>query len=326
MQWHLKNTYPDEDIRLSNLQYFFKENAYTATASLYNETDAPQDFEIKYMNGHVTDDYFETYLEDVPNEYRLSRQITDELSRLLKVNHIDFSTIQSNLQLKQKMYENITFNKETFDQPLSLTFTLVTADKQSYEVFAAWCETIRCLLISEGYRLDSLYFNSSPHWEENSLILYLSSEELDRPIKAIENYKHFTDLGTTHKLSDTDYNLTPYNDYYENKGLSNYLEASLDLPSNTPLYVTAQDTSLGNLKLEIYWTGKRISVDSYADTTMKLFHQLMTENLLDGYFFQSITFKYGWGTKTQSYEYTIYPENVDIQNSDMIIDTLLDTK
>ena len=323
MQWHLKNTYPDEDIRLSNVQYFFKTRTYTADASLYNETDASQIFEIKYTNGHVTDNYFETYLEDLPNEYRINKQIRSELITLLQNNNVAFSCIESNLKLKQKIYDHIDFDKSSFDQPLSLTFTLLTDQKQNNKAFSKWCEAIRQLLISNGYTIHSLCFKSSPHWDDNSLVLFLSDKELTYPIEDLASYKHFTDLGTINNVIDSERNPVVTNDYYDNYKLSTYLESELTLASSEPLYVTASTNSLGQLKLLVLWTGKRISVDSYAQLSMTLFDQLINKHLLNGYVFQSITFKYCWGTESQSYEYTIYPENRDEQTSERIVSTLL---
>lgn len=323
MQKYLRATYPDESISLSHTYYQHKTGTYTSTASLYDEAEALQTFHVYLCRGKVSDDYVPTYLEDEPNEYRLNAQIEEELCILLSDHSIPFYDVQSSLLLEKGDYDQIGFDKEHFDKPLELTFILFTEDKQSPEAFGNWCESIRSLLIDEGYFIDHLCFQSSPHWDENSLELYLSGKSLTKPIKDVLSYKGYKDIGAKNGLSPSDHNIELYNNYYKDPELDERLTTALS-PELSPLYINAISSSLGNAEIDIVWTGKRISVDAFAEQVMSIFNMINREDLLSGYFFQAINFKYTWGTSAESYEYTIYPENEEDQDQNLIIETLLE--
>ena len=324
MQKYLRANYPDESISLSHTYYHPKTGTYTSTASLYDEAEALQTFHVYLTHGQVSDDYVTTYLEDEPNEYRLNAQIEEELCTLLSEHNIPFYDVQSSLLLEKGYYDQIDFDKTYFDKPLALTLILFTEDKQSPQAFGRWCESIRKLLIDEGYSIDHLCFQSSPHWEENSLELYLSGKSLTKPIKDILTYKGYKDIGAKNGLSPSDHNIELCNNYYKDPALNARLISALS-PEFSPLYITATSSSLGDAEVDIIWTGKRISVDTFAEKVMRIFNRINSEDLLLEHSFQAINFKYTWGTPAESYEYTIYPENEEDQDEDLIIETLLET-
>lgn len=323
MQKYLKATYPNETISLSHTYYQHKTGKYTSTASLYDEAEALQSFHVYLTNGKISDDYVPIYLEDEPNEYRLNAQIEEELCTLLSDHAIHYNDVQSNLLLEKGNYDQINFDKGDFNKPLALTFILFTKDKQTPEDFGRWCESIRSLLIDEGYCIDHLCFQSSPHWEENSLELYLSGKSLTKPIKNVLRYKGYKDIGAKNGLSPSDHNIELYNNYYKDPELQERFVTALT-PEFAPIYVKAVSSSLGKAELDITLTGKRISIDSFAAKVMTIFNKINSEDLLSGHSFQAITFKYSWGTSAESYEYTIYPENEEELTESVIIETLLD--
>lgn len=325
MQHYISKTYPDATIKLNNAHYNRKGSYYSTKARLFTEETA-NPFTLYYRKGNVWDDYFTLYLEDEPNEYRINAEIHSAVGNLLKDAHIPYQHISSELKLIQGASRVIHFNPSTFDQDFSLKIYNLTDTKQDYEAFSSWCETIRNLLISNGYHLADLTLESDPHSMYDRLSLTLSQEELLLPIEDVSKFKHFTDYS---KLNESN-EIIPSTeigyekiDFYYNEALSSEITSLLQDKNLGDIYVEAYLNDANELDLSIYMFGPRVSIDHFAQNTSLIMECLKTYRLFEKYKVVPLLMKYGWGTSSQSYSYTLYDDQIIDYSPEYVIQYLL---
>ena len=325
MRDYLEENYPDMTANLGTAQYSFKDGCYHSTARLYTE-EFTHTFDIYYGGNNVWDDYFVSYLEDVPNEYRLGEEISEEISSLLTDYDIPFLSVTCHLQIEKGIYDGIPYNKNTFKEPLHLNIYTLTDIKQTPEAFATWCEQIRLLLISKGYNIKSIIFESDPHFMANRLSLSLENDELYIPIENITSYKGFFDYGKANHIDATmtseEIGYTKVDFYYDrilSKKLTNIVRS---LGFDTA-YVKASVNEINELDLSTYYSGKRISIDTFASNYMLIVDAFKEAQVFNTYTIMPLTIQYGWGTTSESYFYDVYDEQLNTLSSDIIIQTLL---
>ena len=328
MKNYLEETYPDMTANLSSADYNHKGSYYDSSARFYTE-ETTHTFNVYYRSGKVWDDYFTSYLEDLPNEYRLSEEISEEIGALLMDYDIPFLSVSCHLQIEKGLYDNVSYNKETFKEPLSLNIYTLTDIKQTPYEFASWCEQIRLLLVSNSYNINDILFESDPNLMANRLSLSLENDELNAPIENITFYKGFFDYGKTNHIDATmtaqEIGYTKVDFYYDSmlsKELTNTVR-SLGLEA---AYVKASVNSEKELDLSICYFGKRISTDAFAEEFMLIVDTLNKEKIFDIYTIMPLSIQYGWGTSREVYNYSVYDEHLDTLSSDTIVQTLLSEK
>lgn len=328
MKNYLEETYPDMTANLSSADYNYKGSYYDSSARFYTE-ETTHTFNVYYRSGKVWDDYFTSYLEDLPNEYHLSEEISEEIGTLLTDYDIPFLSVSCQLRIEKGLYDNVPYNKETFKEPLSLNIYTLTDIKQTPYEFASWCEQIRLLLVSNGYNISDILFESDPYFMANRLSLNLDKDELNTPLKNITSYKGFFDYGKANHIDATmtaqEIGYTKVDFYYDSmlsKELTNTIR-SLGLES---AYVKASVNSEKELDLSICYFGKRISTDTFAEEFMLIINTLNKEKIFDTYTIMPLSIQYGWGTSREVYSYSVYDEHLDTVSSDTIVQTLLSEK
>ncbi len=325
MRDYLEENYPDLTANLSAAEYNFKAAYYRSTARLYTE-EFTHTFNIFYRGGNVWDDYFTSYLEDIPNEYRLGKEISEEISTLLTAYDIPFLSVDCHLQIKKGLYDGTPYNKETFKEPLHLNIYTLTDVKQTPQEFATWCEQIRLLLISKGYNIKGILFESDPHFMANRLSLSLNNDELNMPIEDITSYEGFFDYG---KANDIDATMTSEEigytkvDFYYDRMLSKELTSIVRSLGLETAYVKASVNEIKEVDLSIYYFGKRISIDAFSDNYMLIVDAFKEAQVFNTYTIMPLSIQYGWGTSSESYHYALYNEQLDTLSIDTIIQTLL---
>jgi len=325
MRNYLEQTHPDMTANLSSAQYNFKDGNYGSTARFYTE-ETTHTFNIYYRGNNVWDDYFTSYLEDVPNEYRLGQEISEEIGNLLMDYDIPFLSIDCHLHIEKGLYDGISYNKETFTEPLHLNIYTLTDVKQTPQEFATWCEQIRLLLISKGYNIKGILFESDPHFMANRLSLNLEGDELNVPIEDITSYKGFFDYG---KANDLDATMTSEEigytkiDFYYDSMLSKELTSIVRSLGLATAHVKASVNEVKEVDLSVYYSGKRISIDAFAANYMLIVNAFKKAQVFNTYTIMPLSIQYGWGTSSESYYYDVYNEQLDTLSSDTIIQTLL---
>lgn len=324
MRHYLAASYPDAAAKLGSAHYNFKDGCYSTKARLMTD-DTAHPFTLYYKKGKVWDNYFELYLEDEPNEYRLSQDVSESIGSLLKEHHIPYHQITCSLELTQGVYNDYTFDQNC-DIPLSLNINNLTDTKQTYEEFTTWCEEIRSLLMAQGYSIHDLTLESDPHFMANRLAITLTAKDLDHTIEDVQAYKHFVDYGI---LNNFDEKMTSDQvghdkiDFYYDSELSSQITDALNKKGLDPVYVSASVNESKELDLSICYFGSRISIDRFAETTHQIIDCLSELNLFDSYKINPLFMKYGWGTSSQSYSYTLYDEQLSDYSEDHVIQTLL---
>lgn len=325
MKHYLEETYPDMATNLSTNRYNFKESYYTSSARFYTD-ETTHTFNVYYRRGRVWDDYFTSYLEDLPNEYRLEDEISKEISTLLTDFDIPFLSVNCHVRIEKGLYDGIPYNKLTFNEPLSLGIYTLTDVKQTPEDFAAWCEQIRLLLITEGYNIENITFDSDPHFMANRLSLTLDENEILIPIEDITSYKGFFDYGSANNIDATmtaqEIGYAKINFYYDSM-LSKELTSIIRSLGLETAYVKASVNEVNELDLSVYYSGKRISIDAFADNYMLIIDAFNKAQIFKTYTVMPLSIQYGWGTSSESYSYAVYNEQLDSLSSDTIIQTLL---
>ena len=324
MRHYLAVSYPNAAAKLGSAHYNFKNGCYSTKARLITD-DTAHPFTLYYRKGKVWDDYFSLYLEDEPNEYRLGKEVSDSIGALLEQHHIPYHQITCSLELTQGIYNDYVFDQNS-NLPLSLNIYNLTDTKQTYEEFSLWCEEIRSLLMSQGYSINDLTLESDPHFMANRLALTLTSKDFDKTIEDVKTYKHFTDYGIINyfdeKMTSAEVGYEKI-DFYYDKELSSHIAQSLQKRGLDNVYVTAQVNESNELDLSICYFGSRISIDHFAETTHLIMDCLNELHIFDQYKINPLFMKYGWGTSSQSYSYTIYNDQISDYTEDHVIQTLL---
>lgn len=325
MKDYLEETYPDMAANLSTNHYNFKEDYYTSSARFYSE-ETTHIFNVYYRGGNVWDDYFTSYLEDIPNAYRLGEEISEEISTLLTDYDIPFLSVNCHVRIQKGLYDGIPYNKATFNEPLNLSIYTLTDSKQNPKDFTAWCEQIRLLLVMEGYNIENITFDSDPHFMANRLSLTLDETEVLIPIEDITSYKGFFDYGSANNIDAT---MTAQDigyakiDFYYDSMLSKELTSIVRSLGLDTAYVKASVNEVNELDLSVYYSGKRISIDAFADNYMLIVDAFKDAQVFSTYTIMPLAIQYGWGTSNESYSYSVYNEQLDLLSSDTIIQTLL---
>lgn len=325
MKDYLGDNYPDMTANLSTAKYNYKSSYYGSTAMFYAE-ETTHTFNVYYRSGRVWDDYFTSYLEDIPNEYRLGEEISEEISTLLTDNDIPFLSVNCHVRIEKGLYDGVPYNKETFKEPLNLNIYTLTDVKQTPQEFTAWCEQIRLLLIFKGYNLKSILFESDPHFMANRLSLSVEDDELNTPIENITSYKGFFDYGNANNIDAT---MTAQEvgyakiDFYYDSMLSKELTSIIRSLGLESAYVKASVNEVNELDLSVYYSGTRISIDAFADSYMLIVDAFKDAQVFSTYTIMPLSIQYGWGTSSESYTYAIYNEQLATLSSNTIIQTLL---
>ena len=325
MRDYLEENYPDMTANLSTAHYNYKGSYYGSSAMFYAE-EATHTFNVYYRGGSVWDDYFTSYLEDIPNEYRLGEEISEEISTLLTDYDIPFLSVDCQVRIEKGLYDGVPYNKATFNEPLSLGIYTLTDIKQSPEEFATWCEQIRLLLTMEGYNIDNITFDSDPHLMANRLSLTLNKNEVLIPIEDITSYKGFFDYGSANNIDAT---MTAQEigyakiDFYYDSMLSKELTSMVRSLGLETAYVKASVNEVNELDLSVYYSGQRISIDAFADNYILIVDAFREAQIFNTYTVMPLSIQYGWGTSNESYSYAVYNEQLDLLSSNTIIQTLL---
>lgn len=325
MKHYLETMYPESAYKLATAHYNYKDGYYSTSAKLFTDETA-NPFTLFYRKGKVWDDYFSSYLEDEPTQYRLNEEVTHAIGLLLEQHHIPYNHITCSLEIAKGTYDNVHFSPETFEKPLDIGIYALTDIKQTNEEFTLWCEEIRRLLLNEGYLIDKLTLESDPHLMANRLALTLNEKELENPIEDVNSYKHFVDYGL---LNDFDETMTSAElgyekvDFYYDSTLSSQIKKILEANDIAPIYVNAELNDAKELNLSICCFGERISIDHFAEITQTIMSSLQENHIFDTYKVMPLLMKYGWGTPSQSYSYTLYDEQIADYNEEDVIQTLL---
>lgn len=325
MRDYLEENYPDMTANLSTAHYNYKGSYYGSSAMFYAE-EATHTFNVYYRGGSVWDDYFTSYLEDIPNEYRLGEEISEEISTLLTDYDIPFLSVDCQVRIEKGLYDGVPYNKATFNEPLSLGIYTLTDIKQSPEEFATWCEQIRLLLTIEGYNIENITFDSDPHLMANRLSLTLNENEVLIPIEDITSYKGFFDYGNANNIDAT---MTAQEigyakiDFYYDSMLSKELTSMVRSLGLETAYVKASVNEVNELDLSVYYSGQRISIDAFADNYILIVDAFREAQVFNTYTVMPLSIQYGWGTSNESYSYAVYNEQLDLLSSNTIIQTLL---
>ncbi|MGL4798973.1 MAG: zf-HC2 domain-containing protein, partial [Cellulosilyticaceae bacterium] len=163
MNAYLEVTYPDYEYALHDVSYNFKSGNYGADAYMYTG-EAPRPFSIRYGNGNVHDDYYTTYEEDMGTSLRLGKEAGEQIEALLTTTGIPFYTVDAYTSVPLGRYTDTPYSQTAVTEPLELTIYKYTDTKESIEDFSLWCETLRSFLVTSGYPLKTITFNSDPHF------------------------------------------------------------------------------------------------------------------------------------------------------------------
>ena len=223
MEDYLAHTYEGEDFSVHEPTYNAKFALYDANAYIHGYKN-PRPFTISYKNGRVWDDYFDRYLEDIETSRRLGHEAASQIKALLNQHAIPFSEVSVSLRVPQNTYNDISFDKTTIKEPLSLSITLLTDTKDSYEDFSKWCEAIRNLITIQDYNINSLTLDSDPYSMVNRLSLVLDGDEIYKPLQDISVLESFIDYGKLNHITDASQKDNSVKDnLYKNELLSNTL-------------------------------------------------------------------------------------------------------
>lgn len=323
MEDYLAHTYEGEDFSVHETTYNAKFALYDANAYIHGYKN-PRPFTISYKNGRVWDDYFDRYLEDIETSRRLGREAASQIKALLNQHAIPFSEVSVSLRVSQNTYNDISFDKTTIKEPLSLSITLLTDTKDSYEDFSKWCEAIRNLITIQDYNINSLTLDSDPYSMVNRLSLILDGDEIYKPIQDISVLESFIDYGKLNHITDASQKDNSVKDnLYKNELLSNTLITKLH-EMNLPIADVIIETSPNSSSITIEWFGERVCPYTFATTCITIRDLLVNEpELIQHLPIQSLDFSYYWGTMYDSYYAALYGEDIYTITTDKIVEDIL---
>ena len=331
MEKHLQANYPGVRTVVHDPDYGFKDHGYHADAYLYNDKGS-YPFTINYRNGRIWDNYFTLYEEDIATSNRLAKEATKELTDLLQAHSIDFNSIECHFShIGKGKYDTTPFSKATFTGLYTVSVYQLTDEKASYEAFSQWCESIRSLLVDEGYTMEALSMDSDPHFMSNRLSLEISGDELLEPIVDASLFKHFNDYGAMNG-----YNNLSKDEFLQRMAADDKFELSYNPLLSEALAEALQGTDLllkddvrvktSEEVAEIALTGygKRISIDRFIENIVSLRDFIVAHpELLANYQLENMSFSYYWGTSYEAYNYSLYADQLQNLSSEEMLETLL---
>lgn len=320
---YLETTYVGADISLHEPSYSFKSGSYHATAYMHGYDDI-RSFDIQYRHGDVWDNYFHLYLEDMATSKRLETEAKLEIEQLLNNANIPFDQVEVTLRVPKDTYNQVSFDKNVINEPMGISVLRYTKSKDSYETFSKWCESIRRILTTNGYNLESILLDSDPYFMVSRLSLSIQEDALQTPIVSAEKLNGFVDYGALNGIDEN----TPKDDYtknnfYQDALLTSAITKTLEAEGFTDIYPSVQ-VSDHTVSIHIEWFGTRISPDTFADTCIALRNLILdNQTLFNGLLIDSIYFNYCWGTSYESYGITLYEDTLKTTTSDNILQDLL---
>lgn len=322
MQEYIKTNYPTDDISLHSPTYGFKFSSYTADAYLHNEKES-KPFNIFYKNGNIWDDYYEHYTEDMKNSYRLSEEARLSIQELLDQANLPYDYVDVAISVPKDTYDQTAFSNDLAFNTFDITICNYTTTKEEYATFTTWCDSIRALLLEQGYNHSNLYLESDPHALANRLSLSFTPAQLSIPITDVTKLKSFTDYGSLNHIT-TSSSLSIIEK--EAEGDLMYSQHQTDKltarakAAGLPLEVIEVSSNKTSVSYNIIGFGNRISLDTYAEQLISIKDFLISQATSSKLTLSDFSYRYYWGTSYEGYDFSCYGEEIYDITTDSILD------
>ncbi len=166
---YLKETYPNETIRITEGSYNFKFSSYNFHVLVIGDSDNKEDSPKEYtidtrgtINPKVR--YDEIYYSRIDEELcdRLSKEAAAELSLILNKEIPNIKNLYVLVEvLKGQLPSNTAWSKDlVLAKPISLDLVF-DSSKENKEDFFKSCESIQKLLASNGYKYSNVNINGN---------------------------------------------------------------------------------------------------------------------------------------------------------------------